>query len=126
MTKPRIVAIDDEAEFIDMIESYFQPRGYDISVAIRGTSGIELIKEKKPDVVLMDLKMPGIDGDEVLSLLKFMDPSPEVIFITAYDDGGKTKARLLKMGAYAYFDKPISSLRKLEESVVKAAQKHRS
>ena len=123
MPKAKIVAIDDEVEFMDMIKNYFEPRGYDITVAIRGTKGIELVKEKKPDVVLMDLKMPGIDGDEVLSLLKSMDPSPKVIFVTAYDDGGKTKARLLKMGAYAYFDKPISSLRELEEAVNKAAQK---
>ena len=122
MPKPRIVAIDDEAEFIDMLQNYFVPRGYDIAVAIRGTKGIELVKEKKPDVVLMDLKMPGIDGDEVLSLLKKMSPSPKIIFITAYDDGGKTKARLLKMGAYAYLDKPISSLKDLEEMVNKAAQ----
>ena len=121
MPKPRIVAIDDEVEFIDVIKNYFELRGYDITVAIRGAKGIELVKETKPDVVLMDLKMPGIDGDEVLSLLKSMDPSPKVIFVTAYDDGGKTKARLLKMGAYAYFDKPISSLRELEEMVNKAA-----
>lgn len=122
MPKPRIVAIDDEVEFIDVIKNYFELRGYEIAVAIRGTKGIELVKERLPDVVLMDLKMPGIDGDEVLSLLKSMDPSPKVIFVTAYDDGGKTKARLLKMGAYAYFDKPVSSLRELEEAVNKAAQ----
>ncbi len=121
MTKPRIVAIDDEAEFIDMLKNYFELRGYDISVAVRGTKGIELIKEKKPSVVLMDLKMPGIDGDEILVLLKSMDPAPKIIFVTAYDDGGKTKARLLKMGAFAYMDKPVSSLRKLEELVLKAA-----
>jgi len=122
MHKAKIVAIDDEAEFIDMIKNYFEPRGYDITVAVRGTKGIELVKEKKPDVVLMDLKMPGIDGDEVLTLIKSLDPSPKVIFVTAYDDGGKTKARLLKMGAYAYFDKPVASLRELEETVNKAAR----
>ena len=120
MTKPRIVAIDDEPEFIDMLENYFGLRGYEINVAVRGAKGIELVKEKLPDVVLMDLKMPGIDGDEVLKLLKSMNPSPKVIFITAYDDGGKTKARLLKMGACACLDKPISSLRDLEETVNKA------
>ena len=87
MTKPVIVAIDDEVEFIDMLKNYFAPRGYDISVAIRGAKGIEIVKEKKPSVVLMDLKMPGIDGDEVLTLLKSMDPAPKVIFVTAYDDG---------------------------------------
>ena len=123
MNKPRIVAIDDEPEFIDMLESYFGLRGYEISASVRGARGVEMVKEKNPDVVLMDLKMPGIDGDEVLKLLKSMDPSPKVIFITAYDDGGKTKARLLKMGAYACLDKPISSLRDLEETVNKAASK---
>ncbi len=123
MTKPRIVAIDDEAEFVDMIQNYFGLRGYEINVAIRGAKGIELIKEHKPDVVLMDLKMPGIDGDEVLKLIKTLSPSPKVIFVTAYDDGGKTKSRLLGMGAYAYFDKPISSLRDLEEAINKAVGK---
>ena len=121
MTKPRIVAIDDEVDFIQMLLDYFEPRGYEIDAAIRGAKGIELVKEKKPDVVLIDLKMPGIDGDEVLKLLKSMSPAPKVIFITAYDDGGKTKARLLKMGAYAYFDKPIASLKELEETIVRAA-----
>ena len=123
MRKPTIVAIDDEVDFITMLQDYFTPRGYDIEVAIRGAKGIEIVKEKKPDVVLIDLKMPGIDGDEALKLLKSMEPSPQIIFVTAYDDGGKTKARLLKMGAYAYFDKPISSLKDLEETIIKAARK---
>ena len=70
MTKPRIVAIDDEIEFTDFIKNYFELRGYDITIAIHGAKGIEFVKDKKPDIVLMDLKMPGIDGDEVLSLLK--------------------------------------------------------
>ena len=120
MDKPKIVAIDDEVEFIDFLKDYFSMRGYEIDVALRGAKGLELVKEKKPDVVLIDLKMPGIDGDEALRLMKSMDPSPKVIFVTAYDGGGKTKARLLKMGAYAYFDKPISSLKTLEESIINA------
>ena len=123
MTKPRIVAIDDEPDFIQMLLDYFEPREYEINVAIRGARGIELVKEKKPDVVLMDLKMPGIDGDEVLKLIKSMEPAPKIIFITAYDDGGKTKARLLGLGAFACLDKPIGSLRNLEEIINKAAQK---
>lgn len=122
MIKPRIVAIDDEVEFIDMLQNYFLPRGYDFEVAVRGVMGIELVRERKPDIVLTDLKMPGVDGDEVLRLLRSLQPAPKVIFISAYDDGGKTKARLLKLGAYAYFDKPIASLKTLEEAILKAAQ----
>ncbi len=117
MSKTSIVAIDDEVEFIDVLKNYFAPRGYDIEVALRGAKGMEIIKQKNPGVVLMDLKMPGVDGDEILAMLKTLEPSPKVIIISAYDDGGKTKARLLKMGAYAYFDKPISSLKKLEETI---------
>lgn len=120
MAKPRIVAIDDESEFVDMLLDYFSPRGYDIRVSVRSARGIEIIKEVNPDVVLCDLKMPGIDGDEVLELVKAMQPAPRLIFLTAYDDGGKTKARLLKMGAFAYFDKPIASLKALEEMINKA------
>ena len=126
MTKPRIVAIDDEPEFIQMLLDYFEPREYEINAAIRGTRGIELVKEKKPDVVLMDLKMPGIDGDEVLKLLKSMSPAPKIIFITAYDDGGKTRARLLNMGAAACLDKPISSLKDLEAMINKVAENKES
>jgi len=122
MSKAKIVAIDDEVDFINMLQDYFVPRGYDMEVALRGARGIEIIKETKPDIILMDLKMPGIDGDEVLTLLKTMTPSPKVIFVTAYDDGGKTKARLLRMGAYAYFDKPIASLKELEEAIAQATQ----
>lgn len=121
MAKPRIVAVDDEENFIAMLESYFVPRGYDIHFALRGVRGIELIKEQKPDVVLMDLKMPGVDGDEILKMVHEMSPHPKVIFVTAYDDGGKTKARLIKMGAHACFDKPISSLKTLEEAINSAA-----
>ena len=120
MIKPRIVAIDDEVEFIDMLLNYFAPRGYDINVSVRGVNGIEIIRQKSPDVVLCDLKMPGIDGDEVLKLVKSMQNPPKLIFVTAYDDGGKTRARLLKLGAYAYFDKPIASLKALEDMINKA------
>jgi CheY-like chemotaxis protein len=120
MTKPTIVAIDDEIEFIDMLLTYFGPRGYDINVSVRGANGIEIIRQKSPDVVLCDLKMPGIDGDEVLKLVKSMQKPPKLIFVTAYDDGGKTRARLLRLGAYAYFDKPIASLKALEDIINRA------
>jgi CheY-like chemotaxis protein len=119
MIRPKIVAIDDEAEFVDMLSDYFTVRGYDINISTRGASGIEMIKEKRPDVILCDLKMPGLDGDEVLKLTKTMQPPPKLIFVTAYYDGGKTRARLLKMGAYAYFDKPIASLKALEDLINK-------
>ncbi|MFH1189484.1 MAG: response regulator [Candidatus Omnitrophota bacterium] len=117
MMKPRIVAIDDEKEFAGMLLDYFAIRGYDIGIASRAAPGIEMIKESRPDVVLCDFKMPGIDGDEILGLTRTLAPAPKVIFVTAYYDGGSTRIRLLNMGAYAYFDKPITSLKALEEAI---------
>ena len=94
-----------------------------VGEAGNGEEAIRMCERLQPDVVLMDVKMPGIDGDESLKLLKSMQPVPKVIFITAYDDGGKTKARLLNMGAFACLDKPISSLKDLENTINKAVEK---
>jgi two-component system response regulator (stage 0 sporulation protein F) len=117
---PRLLAIDDELEFTKTIQSFFSARGFEVHVAITGTTGIELVDLHKPDVVLVDLKMPGVDGDEILRHVKRTQPQTKVIVITAYNDGGKTRDRLLGLGAFAHFDKPISSLRDLLDTVKRA------
>ncbi|MGB2600331.1 MAG: response regulator [Candidatus Omnitrophota bacterium] len=121
MKKPRILSIDDEVNFTDFLKQYFEPRGYEIDVTSEGTEGLQLLKEKKYDVVLLDLKMAGLDGQEVLREIKKLDSSIQTIFITAYTDSGATKARLLREGAYAYIEKPVTSLKNLENLVNKAA-----
>ena len=118
--RPTIVAIDDEIDFINMLKEYFELRGYKIDIATKAVEGIELISNKKPDVVILDLKMPGVNGEETLGLLKSKEPSPTVIFVSAFNDAGKTKARMLNAGAYAYLDKPLDSLKELEEVINKA------
>ena len=118
--KPVIVAIDDEVDFIGMLKEYFELRGYDIMTSSKAAQGLELIGSKKPDVVILDLKMPGVSGDEILALMKSKQPKTKVIFVTAFDDAGKTRTRLLEQGAYAYLDKPIDSLKNLEDVVQRA------
>jgi DNA-binding response OmpR family regulator len=118
--KPRIVAIDDETEFVNTLKEYFELRGYEIDVASKAVQGIELINSKNPDVIILDLKMPGISGDEVLTLIKSKMPKSKVIFVSAFDDAGKTRTRMLNAGAYAYLDKPLNSLKELEDTVNKA------
>ena len=120
MNKPRIVAVDDEIDFASTIKEYFQLREYDIETASKAVQGLELISAKKPDVVILDLKMPGINGEEVLGLLKSKQPNAKVIFVSAFDDGGKTRARMLDAGAFAFLDKPLKSLKELEDTVNKA------
>jgi len=118
--KPRLVAIDDEVEFTKAIEQFFTLRGYDVQVAMTGTSGLALIDAANPSVVLVDLKLPGMDGDELLQRIRQRHPNTKVIVVTAYNDGGKTRDRLLGLGAFAHFDKPLTSLRDLAAMVRRA------
>lgn len=117
---PKLVAIDDEMEFTKTIDQFFGSRGYEVHVALTGTSGLELVNSHAPDVVLVDLKLPGMDGDELLQQIRKTHPKTKVIVITAYNDGGKTRDRLLGLGAFAHFDKPVSSLRDLSETIKRA------
>ena len=118
----KILAIDDEVGFTEMLTSYFEPRGFEVFVATNGASGLEIAKAEKPAVVLIDLKMPGINGDEIIKRLKEINLKSKAIMITAFQDDGKTKARVLKNGACAYFEKPISSLKLLEDTIRKALE----
>ena len=68
--KPRILAIDDEPNFTDMIKQYFEPRGYETDVTTEGGAGLELLKGAKYDVVLLDFRMVGLHGDEVMREIK--------------------------------------------------------
>ena len=117
---PGIVAIDDESEFTKAIDQFFSARGYHVHAALTGNTGLQLIEEHRPQVVLVDLKMPGMDGDEILRQVRQTYPNTKVIVITAYNDGGKTRDRLLSLGAFAHFDKPLSSLRDLAETIKRA------
>lgn len=118
--KPRLVAIDDEVEFTKAIEQFFTLRGYDVQIALTGTSGLALVDAANPGVVLVDLKLPGMDGDELLQRIRQRHPTTKVIVVTAYNDGGKTRDRLLGLGAFAHFDKPLTSLRDLAAMVRRA------
>jgi len=121
MKRPRILSVDDEASFLDILKQYFEPRGYEIDVTPDGSVAIDLLKEKRHDVALLDLKMIGLNGDEVLCEIKRLGLDTRVIFITAFSDSGKTGQRLLEEGAFAFIEKPVTSLKDLEDLVNRAA-----
>ena len=120
MKKPRILSVDDEANFTELLKQYFVPRGYEMEVTSQGVKAIEMLSENRYDVVLLDLKMSGINGDEVLAEIKSRGLDVKVIFISAYCDSGKTKERLMAEGAYAFLEKPITSLKHLEGVINRA------
>ena len=117
---PKILTIDDEIEFTTLLQGYFGARGYEVTVANTGDLGLRLAKESQPDVCLIDLKMPGMHGDEVMKEILAMYPKIKCIMITASEGEGKTRQYLMDLGAFTCFDKPISSLRDLEDTIKKA------
>lgn len=116
----KLLTIDDELQFTDLISNYFGPRGFTVITAQHGEDGLAMAKKEKPDICLIDLKMPGLHGDDVLREILLDNPKVKCIMITASEGEGKTRAKLLEMGAYACFDKPLTSLRDLEQKIKEA------
>ncbi|MFH1798790.1 MAG: response regulator [Candidatus Omnitrophota bacterium] len=125
MEKLKIMTVDDELNFTDLLKQYFEPRNYGIDIASNGDEALRLLDQNKYDVVLMDLKMVGLDGDEIMREIKTKKMDTRIIFITAYADSGRTKKRLLAEGAYAFVEKPIKSLKHLETIVNEAVKKEK-
>ena len=121
MTK--LLTIDDEVEFTGIIENYFGVRGFQVYSANRGDEGLRIFRQELPEVCLIDLKMPGLHGDEVLREILLTAPQTRCIMITASEGGGKTRQKLLEMGAYTCFDKPLQSLKALENKIKEAIEK---
>lgn len=122
MTKGKILTIDDEAGFVELIKNYFSLRGYEVFTALHGAIGLSIIEKEKPDIVLIDLKMPGIDGDQVFRQMKKIHPEGKAIMITAFRDEGETEKKFLDMGVFAYFEKPITSMKALEKVIEEAVK----
>ncbi|MDR3586786.1 MAG: sigma-54 dependent transcriptional regulator [Desulfosporosinus sp.] len=114
---PRILVIDDEERMCWALESALSQEGYQVTTATRGLQGIDLAKETDPSMVILDLKMPDIDGIEVLKELKKFNPNIPVIMITAHGTID-TAIEAMKIGATDYITKPF----KLEEIKVQIKQ----
>jgi DNA-binding NtrC family response regulator len=117
MEKPRILAIDDEKNYIEIFDEYFRLRGYDIIVETDPSKAMGFIGNEKLDVILVDLKMGGVSGQDILKKVRDTDVRIKVIIITAYILSGKAREELLALGAFSISSKPISSLEELENTV---------
>jgi DNA-binding NtrC family response regulator len=106
MPRGRILAIDDEPNIRRLIQSEFKLEGFDIALARDGEEGLMLMDDQIFDVVLLDIKLPRMNGIEVLRRLKQKAPQTEVLMITGYGDI-KTAVESLKLGAREYITKPF-------------------
>jgi DNA-binding NtrC family response regulator len=108
MERPRgtILIVDDEASVRQSLASWFEKDGYGVEAAENATEALRILQHKSFDVALLDIKMPGMDGMELLEHARRIDPKMAVIMITAFASV-ETAVESLKMGAFDYVTKPI-------------------
>ncbi len=117
---PKILLVDDEKEFVHTLSERLRTRDLESAIAYDGEQALDMLKEDVPDVMVLDLMMPGIDGIEVLRRIKRDHPRVEVIILTGH--GSKREEELAdELGAFAYLNKPVDVDRLAQ--VMKAAYK---
>ncbi|MBI4962045.1 MAG: response regulator [Desulfomonile tiedjei] len=104
--KPRILLVDDNEDFLDSTKDVLEDEGFQVVTASSGEEAIRKVEKQAFDVVLMDIKMPGLNGVESLIELKKRSPGIRVIMCTAYIVNGLIR-QALEEGAYAVLNKPF-------------------
>ncbi len=119
----KVLLVDDEREFVQTLSERLMMRDMGLAVAYDGESALNLIKEDEPEVIIVDLKMPGVDGFDVLRKVKETRPEIEVIILTGH--GHEEDRKLcMDLGAFAYLQKPLD-ITVLSETIQKANEKVR-
>jgi two-component system nitrogen regulation response regulator NtrX len=110
--KPRILVIDDDAEIRKSFKMTLEYAGYDVMLAATGDEGVKLAEQEAPDLVFCDIKMPGMDGLEVLQKLRHLVEVMPVVIITGNADI-QNAVEATRLGAFDFIEKPVSSERML-------------
>ncbi|MBN2140576.1 MAG: response regulator [Desulfovibrionaceae bacterium] len=105
-TPSKVLLVDDEREFVQTLSERLLLRDMGSAVVYDGESALDLVREDEPEVMILDLKMPGIDGIEVLRRVKSTRPEIEVIILTGHGSE-KDREVCMELGAFAYLQKPV-------------------
>jgi len=121
MEEFRVLVVDDEEDFRETLMNRLQKRNLEVEGAASGEKAIEIIHKKKFDVVILDVKMPGMDGVETLREMKKVRPLMEVIMLTGHASV-ESGIEGMKLGAFDYIMKP-ADLDDLLDKMRKAVEK---
>jgi DNA-binding NtrC family response regulator len=121
MTHPKVLLVDDEKEFASALAERLQLRNYDVKTAANALEALGIVHSFQPDVVLLDLKIPGMDGIETLKAIKKYDASIEVIMLTGHGDMRSVEDGM-ESGAFEYIMKPVD-IGELTIKINKASEK---
>jgi two-component system response regulator HydG len=106
--RPAILIVDDELGILDVLRILLKGEGFDVTTAQGGKAGLEALKAAPPDIVLTDIKMPGVSGMDLLAAVREQDPETPVILMTA-QASLQTAIQAVNQGAFAYVQKPFSN-----------------
>ena len=106
MEKIKVMLVDDEEAFVTTLSDRIQRRDFSSSVAFTGEQALQIVDDQVPDVMILDLKMPGIGGMEVLRRVKKAYPRVKVIILTGHGSE-QDKKEALSLGAFCYLQKPV-------------------
>ncbi|MCK4224477.1 MAG: sigma-54-dependent Fis family transcriptional regulator [candidate division Zixibacteria bacterium] len=123
MSSERILVVDDELFVRELLLEFLSTEGYEVSLADSGEKAVELMETQPAEVVLVDLKMPGIDGIETFKQIKKIAPDTLAIIMTGYPTI-ESSIEALRQGAYDYVVKPFK-LNDLKTSIEKALREHK-
>ncbi len=115
-----VLVIDDDPLIRKTLSSYLSKKGYEAVMAEDGEEGIQKYEESIPDLVILDIRLPDVDGLEVLGRIREKNPKASIIIMTAYDDM-KTTIEAIKSGAFEYLVKPLDYV-ELDLTIDKAFQ----
>ena len=123
MKRARVLLADDEVDFTDTTKTLLEHRGYDVTEVNSGDSAIRALGQERYDVMVLDLKMPGMDGISTLKEIKKLQLHTQILVLTGHG-AIDTALEAIKLGAYDYLTKPcdIDELtEKLEDAMKKGA-----
>ncbi len=118
MKEFKVLMVDDEEDFVTTLSERMKMRDVDSDVALDGEQALQRVEDDIPDVMVLDLKMPGIDGLEVLRRVKKAYPQIPVIILTGHGSE-KDEAEARRLGAFDYLQKPVD-IEKLVQVLRKA------
>jgi DNA-binding response OmpR family regulator len=103
---PRVLVVDDEPDAVYLLQEFLVAKGYEVLTASDGEEALRKVKEERPHVMLLDVRMPGMNGLEVLKRVREMDHEVGVIMVTAVNEE-ETGHQALQLGAFDYITKPF-------------------
>ena len=117
MDKFKVMIVDDEIDFLETIVKRLKTRGIDVAGVESGYKALEVLDDSSPDVIILDVKMPGMDGIETLREIKKKKPLTELIMLTGHASV-ESGIQGMQLGAFDYVMKPVA----LDELLEKVRQ----